>query len=210
MPLQDVISKPWPEVVARAQEALQNQDVVTLQELDAVVRDRFLGVMKRREPVGEFVTSVLQAMASRDAAEILAGAGEVEKLLAQWEVLAHLAEAEERVRALERNAVERHVTGRPRRQQIFDLLARRGEMRFKEMKAELGVSDANLSGLLGELEAHAIVERERRGSETWVRLGVAGKAHRRENVVEFPLPAHRLAIESVLGDDDWREAARFA
>jgi DNA-binding transcriptional ArsR family regulator len=205
MALQDYISKPWTEIVGSADEALRNQDIIELQELDAVVRDRFLGVMKRREPVGDFVTAVLKILASREATEILAEADEVEKLLAQWEALAQLAEAEERVQSLERNAVERHVIGRPRRQQIFDLLARRGEMKFQEMKAELGVSDANLSGLLGE-----IVERERRGTETWVKLGEAGIAHLRNNVVELPLAAYRRAIRSVLPDEDWAPRVAFA
>jgi DNA-binding transcriptional ArsR family regulator len=199
MPLQDWIAKPWADVITSAEEALKNQDVLTLLEVDAVVRDRFLGAMKRREPVGEFVSALLRVLACREAAETLAMADELEKLVAQWEVLTRLAEAEERVRELERNAVERHVAGRPRRQQIFDLLADRGgDVRFQEIKAELGVSDANLSGLLGELEAHAIVERERRGAETWVRLGGAGKASLGENVVELRLGAHRRAIASVL------------
>src|SRR5689334_22050546 len=115
MPLQDFISMPWPQLVSSARQALLDQDVVLLEELDAVLRDRFLGVMKGREALDEFVTSVLKVLGSGEATRILERAGEVESLLSQWQVLAHLAEAEERVRQLERNAVERHVTGRPRR-----------------------------------------------------------------------------------------------
>ncbi|MBL8210783.1 MAG: hypothetical protein JNK87_08735 [Bryobacterales bacterium] len=209
MPLRDWIAKPWPELVQAAEEAFANQDIVTLLELDPVIRDRFLGILKRRESVAPFVSSLLEILATPDAAAILADADEISKLVAQWELLARLAESEERTRDLERNAVERHVTGRPRRQQIFDLLAARTEIRFQEMKAELGVGDANLSQLLSELEAHSIVERERRGTETWVRLGSAGKAHLGTNVVELRLPAHQAAIASVLPEDDWQPLPVF-
>ena len=210
MPLQDWIAKPWPELVQAAEEAFANQDIVTLLELDPVIRDRFLGILKRRESVAPFVSSLLEILATPDASAILADADEISKLVAQWEVLARLAESEERTRHLERNAVERHVTGRPRRQQIFALLASRTEIRFAEMKAELCVSDANLSQLLGELEAHAIVDRERRGIETWVRLGPAGKAHLGTNVVELRLPNHWAAIASILDESELQPMPSFS
>jgi len=208
MPLQDWIDKPWPVILAATEEALLNHDILTLQDLDAVVRDRFIGALKRREPVGEVVAAILNLISSPPAAATLAETGEIEKLLAQWDVLVRLAEAEERIQASERNAVERHVIGRPRRQQIFDILSEHREIRFQELKSQLAVSDANLSGLLGELEAHAIVERERRGSETWVRLGPAGIAHACGNVVE--LRKYRVAIGRVLPDDEWLPRVKFA
>jgi DNA-binding transcriptional ArsR family regulator len=192
-----------------AQEALRNQDILTLRELDEVVRYRLLEVMKRREPVKEFARSVLKILATREADEILAEADETETLLAQWDVLLRLADAEARVRDLERNAVERHVVGRPRRQQIFDMVAAKGEIRFQEIKTELGVSDANLSGLLGELEAHEIVRRERRGSETWVRLDTAGLAYLGKNVLNFRKRTEE-AIQPVVGDEEPPRAVRFA
>jgi DNA-binding transcriptional ArsR family regulator len=206
--LQDLIAKPWPELVAIGEEAMQNQDILTLQDLDGVVRYRFVRAIKRHEPVSEFITSVLRILATREATEILAEAGETEVLLAQWEVLLRLAEVEEQGRELERNTVERHVVGRPRRQQIFDLVAGKSEIRFQEIKAALGVSDANLSGLLGELEAHEIVRRERRGSETWVRLDSAGIAYQKGNVVPFQKQTEK-AIRSVLAEEELPHAVGF-
>jgi len=208
MPLQDWIDKPWPAILAAAEEALLNHDILTLQGLDAVVRLRFIGALKRREPVAEVATAILNLISSPPAAATLAEIGEIESILAQWDVLARLTEAEERAQASERNAVERHVTGRPRRQQIFDILSQHREIRFQELKSQLEVSDANLSGLLGELEAHDIVKRERRGSETWVRLGSAGIAHAGDNVLE--MQKYWVAIDSVLGENERLPFVKFA
>lgn len=210
MPLQDWITKPWPALIHAVQEGLASHDVVTLHELHPVILHRFRGVANGSEPIAPFLSALLEILATPEAATILSETGDIPKLVAQWELLVSFAESEERTRNLERNAVERHVTGHPRRQQIFGLLAARTEIRFQEMKAELGVSDANLSQLLGKLEAHAIVDREQRGSETWVRLGPAGKAHLGNDVVELRLPVHRAAIASILDEGELQPMPSFS
>ena len=85
------IGEPWPDIVVAAKQALKNQDLTTLASIDAVIRDRFLGIFWRNEPVSDFVSALLEILASAP--------DQSSKLVIQWEVLVELAESIERIEA---------------------------------------------------------------------------------------------------------------
>ncbi len=193
MTVSELLVRPWQEVAQIATQAIANKDVNLLETLDVVFHQMFLDELW--DPKGgdweKLADQLLEVTDSLEAREYPA-ADPIRKRLVTWEHLDSLAEGFRR-QGDSAEAAWRFVESRERGPDIVRLVAAASASGapFQELSDRLGVSAANLSAQLRQLEAYDVVWRRKVGRNKWVALGRAGRAYAERrgwlsNVVTFP------------------------
>ena len=200
MPSADILIAPYPELVAQAIQAIEKQDLNSLQDLDAAFHYRFQ--VEAREGTEESRTKLIQALLAifdSKPARQQPRPDEVRTVLVRWEHLDQLT-------AMFRE--EYDLAGEARRlidarKHGWNLLRRLAAGQVSgtsagELADQLEISPQQLSPLVAEFEALDLVDRHRSGGRTYIRLGLTGHALLEQPVAQFKWTVDFRSVSTAL------------
>ncbi|MEK7409050.1 MAG: hypothetical protein AAB225_28640 [Acidobacteriota bacterium] len=171
-----LLTTSWPELAAISSNALKNNDLEALRQLDAAFHHLFLNQVRRGNDASrtEFILGMIAVLESAEARE-KPRATELQQLLNKWEHMNILTDAFRRdVDALER--ASQLIRSREHAGLLLTQVAASGQgIAREELGTRLGISSPHLSKLLRELEACDVIERHPAGRKVFVCLGLVGQ-----------------------------------
>lgn len=167
--------KPAEMLFDKAKKCLENDDLENLHDIDVMLNDRFIALVRSgtREDLESFLYAALFFVESDEAKKMMAFE-EGRRLFYRWGHFHDLSDIA--VGKYDSGFVSRFVTSRKNGPDMMKLLYENEEgIRAKDLADRLGISQQNFAKLARQFENEGVIERQRSGKVTMVKLSSIGR-----------------------------------